>query len=72
VQQLQRSAEVEERDEEERAQRQPDVQRIDVAPERARIPARHRPRDLKPGPLFKHAPGEVVDLHLADLLLAVL
>ncbi len=58
--------------EEQHAQRQPQIQRVDVAAERARVAARHRPRDLEPRPLFEHAPGQVVDLDLRDLLLAVL
>ena len=53
------------------AQRQPDVQRVHVPAERARIAARHRPRDLKPGPLFEHLPARVGDDHLPDLFRAL-
>ena len=63
-------AEVEERQQEQHAQRQPDVQRVDVPAERAGIAARHRPRDLEAGPLFEHPAGGVGDDDLADLLLA--
>ena len=39
-----------ERQQEQQAQRQPDVERVDVAPERPRIAAGHRPRDLVASP----------------------
>src|SRR5207244_7770203 len=66
-----RAAEVEEGQYEQQAQRQPDIQRVDVPPERPRVAARHRPRDLKAGPRFKRATGVIVDDHLPELLLAV-
>ena len=53
VQQRQRPAEVDERQHEQHAQREPDVQRVDVPAERARVAARHRPRDLEAGPLLR-------------------
>ena len=36
-------------------------ERVDRAPERARVAARHRPRDLEAGPRLEHAPVAVVD-----------
>ena len=68
VQQAQGFAPVEERHEEQEAERDPDVERVDVAPESAGIAARHRPSDLKAGPLFEHFAVVVGDDHLADLL----
>ncbi len=62
-----RPAKAHERREEKQAQRQPHVERRDVAAERAAVAARHRPRDLDPGPSFDGLTVEVVDYHLADL-----
>ena len=72
VQQPEGPAEVEERREEQQAQRQPDVQGVDVAPEGALVATRHRPGNLKAGPLFEHPSRYVVDRDLRDLALAVL
>ena len=72
MQQPQRPAEIEERRQEQDAQGQPHVQGVDVPAERAGVAAGHRPRHLKAGPLFGHAPGQVVDDHEPDLLLAAL
>ncbi len=71
VQQPQRAAEVEERQHEQHAQRQPYVQRVHVPAERPAVAACHRPRHLEAGPLFEHPAGGVVDDDLPDLLLAV-
>ena len=68
MQQAQGFAPVEERHEEEDAQGDPDVERVHVPAERPRIAARHRPGDLKAGPLFEHVAGVVGDYDLADLL----
>ena len=51
-------------------QRDPDVRRVDLAPERAVVAARHRPRHAEAGPRLEHRAGAVVDEDLADLLLA--
>ena len=42
--------------------------RVDLAPERARVAARHRPRDLRPGPRLDHRAGRVVDVGPGRLL----
>ena len=68
VQQTPGFAPVEERHEEQEAHRDPDVQRVHVPAKSARIAARHRPGDLKAGPLFEHVAGVVGDDHQADLL----
>ena len=55
MQQPERPPEVEERREEQHAQRDPDVRRVQLAPERARVAARHRPGDLVAGPLLERS-----------------
>ena len=57
-----------ERRHEQQAQRQPHVQRVDPAAERARVAAGHRPRDLEAGPRLGDLAGRVVDVDLGQLL----
>ena len=66
----QRPPPVEERRDEQQAQRQPDVERVEVAAERAGVAARHRPRDLDARVLAEHAPVGGADDHLHELLVA--
>ena len=58
-----------ERREEQQAQRQPHVQRVDAAPERARVAAGHPPRHLPAGPHLGDATHGVVDVDLDPLAL---
>ena len=68
VAQRERPAPVDERQQEQHAQRQPDVERVDVPAERPGVAPRHRPRHLEAGPLFEHPPARVGDDDLADFL----
>ena len=52
VQQAKRPPEVDERDQEQQAQRDPHVRGVELAPERARVAARHAPGHLVPRPLL--------------------
>ena len=70
VQQPERPPRVDEGREEEQAQREPYVRRVQLAPEGARVAARHRPRDLVAGPDLEDGPAAVVHLHLHDLVAA--
>ena len=56
MQQPERPAQVDERREEEHAQRDPHVRRVQLAPEGARVAARHRPGHLVAGPLLERSP----------------
>ncbi len=56
-----------ERREEQHAQGQPDVRRVELAGEGAGIAARHLPRDLRAGPRFQHRAAAVVDRDLRTL-----
>ena len=71
VQQGRTPAPGQERQHEQEAHRQPDVERVDVAPERSRISAGHRPRHLVAGPHLRHLRGGVVDVDLDHLGLDV-
>ena len=68
VQQPQRPAEVDERQQEEQAQGKPDVGRVQGAPEGALAPAGHGPGHLIAPPLLEHGTRAVVHLDLRDLL----
>jgi hypothetical protein len=56
-----------ERRDEQQAHRDPDVPRVDPAPERPRVAAGHRPGHLKAGPRLRHLAGRVVDVYLDQL-----
>ena len=62
-----RVAHVDERHDEEDAERDPDPGRVHRAPERARVAARHGPGHLVARPRLEDRAREVVDEHLRDL-----
>ena len=64
------SSEVDEPDQERRAQREPDPRVVDAPPERVVVAAGHRPGDLRPGPRRDDPPRRVVDHGLRDLSVA--
>ena len=60
--------EIEEPEQERRAEREPDRRAVDLLPtERSLVAARHLPGDLRPRPGFRHATRLVVDLSLGYL-----
>ena len=66
--QRERAPPVDQADEEERAEAQPDRIAVDLlAAERARVAARHLPRDLRPRPRLGHVGRQVVDVSGRDL-----
>ena len=63
-----RPAQVGEPDQEDEAEGEPDVPAKERLPaERAFAASRHLPRDLRPRPCLRHAPGRVLDRRLRDL-----
>ena len=66
VEQRQWPAEVEERRDEQQAQREPDVERVDVLSEGPPVAPGHRPGDLEAAPSFEHPPRGVGDDHLRE------
>jgi hypothetical protein len=67
VQQPERAPRVHERQQEQQAQRDPHVRRVEPAPERALVAARHPPADLMAGPRLGHARVAVAHHHLHAL-----
>ena len=64
----QRPPEVGETDQEDEAEEAPHPRLVDLrAAERARVAARHLPRDLRPGPCVRDDAARVVDVRLDDL-----
>ena len=57
---------VEQPEEEDQRQRQPDIGRVELVAESARVAARHLPGHLVAGPGLAHRRGRVVDEHLGD------
>ena len=68
MQQPEGPAQIHERHEEQQAERDPDVGRVQLAGEGALVAARHRPRHLVAGPLLQDRAALVVDEHLHDLV----
>ena len=66
VEQRQWPAEVEERRDEQQAQREPDVERVDVLSEGPPVAPGHRPGDLEAAPSFEHPARGVGDDHLRE------
>jgi hypothetical protein len=70
VGQAERPTPVEQAEEEDRAEGQPDVGRVDHPAEGARVAARHSPGDLVARPRLADLAARRVDYHLDDLLAA--
>ena len=58
---------VHQRDQEDRAEREPEPRVVELAPEPALVAARHRPGHLRSRPGVQHLARAVVDLDLSDL-----